>query len=93
MFLYILPVALPLWSPTSVDLGAVGYLSKPKGEFITLLNAYDPPKSSHPSIQKLPSIDGYGHTVHKEQRNDVRKFTQKALDFLSGGYLTFGDTS
>jgi hypothetical protein len=90
---HILSVTLPLWSPTPVYLGAVGYLSKPEGRFITLFNAYDPPKSSHASVRKLPSIDGYGHSLHKEQHHDVRKFTQKALDFISGGILTFGNTS
>ncbi|KAK7046149.1 hypothetical protein VNI00_007152 [Paramarasmius palmivorus] len=38
-------VTLPLWSPSPIAIGAVGYLSKPKGAFVTLFNAFNPEKS------------------------------------------------
>jgi len=79
--------------PTPVALGAVGYLSKPTGEFITLFSAYSPDKASHPLIEKLPSIDGYGHSGRSDHRQDRRTVAQKALDLLYGGSLTFGNFS
>ena len=92
VFLPLLSVVLPLWSPTPVELGAVGYLSKPRGEFITLFNAYSPVTSSHPAIQVLPSIDGYGRTPTNFQRTDRRTVWQKVWDPL-GGSLSFGNIS
>ena len=72
-------------------LGAVGYLLKPKGEFITLFSAYNPDKALHPLIGKLPSIEGYGHAGRAEVRQDRRTVTQRALDLFKGGMLTFGN--
>lgn len=84
-------VTCPLWSPTPVALSAVGYLSKPKGEFITLFSAYSPDKALNPLIKKLPSIEGYGHAGRAEVRQDRRTVTQWALDLFKGGILTFGN--
>ncbi|KAF9523670.1 hypothetical protein CPB83DRAFT_862451 [Crepidotus variabilis] len=86
-------LTLPLWEPTPVDLGAVGYLSRPSGEFVTLFNAYRPVNSSHPSIQRLPSIEGYGRPSLGLQRQDRRTVTQKAFDLFNGGSLSFKNSS
>jgi hypothetical protein len=49
---------LPLWDPSPVEIGAVGYLCKPQGNFVTLFNAFTPEKleANHIGIQSLPSI-------------------------------------
>lgn len=81
-------VTLPLWTPTSVALGAVGYLSKPSGEFIILFNSFDPAKSSDGVARNLPSLYGYGRVTQDSQRQDKRSVAQRSLDAISG-LLTF----
>lgn len=65
-------VTLPLWEPSPVDLGAVGYLSKPSGTFITLFNAFYPNKSSLEAVRAIPSIAGYGRVTTGSQRTAKR---------------------
>jgi hypothetical protein len=81
-------VTLPLWDPSPVEVGAVGYLSKPQGRFITLFNALRPDKAINLGIQSLPSIHGYGPTQVETHRQDRRTVTQKSLDAFAG-LLTF----
>lgn len=82
-------VTLPLWTPTRIRLGAVGYLDKPSGEFITLFNSFDPVQSSNIDVIKdLPSLFGYGRVSRHELRQDKRNAAQRGLDALSG-FLTF----
>ncbi|KAG2099294.1 uncharacterized protein F5147DRAFT_747297 [Suillus discolor] len=52
-------LTLPLWSPSHVELGAVGYLSAPKGEFITLFDAMKPHKTAGSKVTNIPSLAGY----------------------------------
>lgn len=78
-------VTLPLWTPSSVGLGDVGYLDKPSGAFVTLFNAFSPEKSS---IVGLPSLYGYGRITRGEQRQDKRGAARRGLDALAG-FLTF----
>lgn len=83
---------LPLWDPSPVDLGAVGYLSKPRGRFITLFNAFSPQKSNDDMVRSLPSIYGYGQVKDGSQRLDKRSRLQQGLDAVTGpfaGLLTF----
>ena len=81
-------VTLPLWDPSPVEVGAVGYLSKPQGHFVTLFNALTPGKAIHLGIQSLPSIHGYGPTKVETHRQDRRTVTQKSIDAFAG-LLTF----
>ena len=81
-------VTLPLWDPSPVEVGAVGYLSKPQGHFVTLFNALAPSKAIHLGIQSLPSIHGYGRTKVETHRQDRRTVTQKSIDAFAG-LLTF----
>ncbi|KAH7920215.1 hypothetical protein BV22DRAFT_1098519 [Leucogyrophana mollusca] len=83
-------LTLPLWSPSHVSLGAVGYLSKPKGEFITLFNALDPYKTSGGKLKGMPSLRGYGDfNLEKQKTQNKRNVAQRGfLDALSG-FLTF----
>ncbi|KAF9233130.1 hypothetical protein BU15DRAFT_80438 [Melanogaster broomeanus] len=88
-------LTLPLWSPTRVELGAVGYLSKPNGEFITLFNALDPSKGSEDSLRGLPSMYKYGDFTKYGREDNVRDVAQRSLDALSGSltFKTRGDQS
>jgi len=86
------PVTLPLWDPSPVELGAVGYLSKPAGRFITLFNANNPRLCDHPRIQSLPSIHGYGQVVEGIERSPKKTVTQRAIDMIVGS-LTFRNSS
>ncbi|KAF8415820.1 hypothetical protein L210DRAFT_2608514 [Boletus edulis BED1] len=88
-------LTLPLWSPTGVELGAVGYLSKSKGEFITLFNAINPLQSTDERLRQLPSMYGYGKFEVQKREEGKRSVAQRGLDAISG-FLTFktrGDRS
>jgi len=81
-------VTLPLWNPTVVELGAVGYLSKLSGTFVTLFTAFHPEKSAKGAVQSMPSLYGYGHVKKGSQRADERNVAQRGLDAFVG-LLTF----
>lgn len=83
-------LTLPLWSPSHVELGAVGYLSAPKGEFITLFNAMKPQQTARSKITNIPSLGGYleGPVRTGQKFNSVRTITQRGLELISG-LLTF----
>jgi len=81
-------VTLPLWDPSPVELGAVGYLSKPQGQFITLFNANNLRSCDHPGIKSLPSILQYGQVTEGVQRLPKKTVTQSAFDMIIGS-LTF----
>ncbi|KIM38803.1 hypothetical protein M413DRAFT_29751 [Hebeloma cylindrosporum] len=62
-------VRLPLWHPIVVAVGAVGYLSREDGRFITILNACAPGDSTSPGICSLsPAQPRITETIHNEQR-------------------------
>ncbi|KIY72595.1 hypothetical protein CYLTODRAFT_486241 [Cylindrobasidium torrendii FP15055 ss-10] len=87
-------LTLPLWTPTKVHLGAVGYLSKPNGNFVTLFNALSPsksPKGQHPSA--LPTIIGYGDLKRSTQKMEVRNAAKRGIDALTGMFRKPGDPS
>lgn len=79
-------LTLPLWSPSHVELGAVGYLSAPKGEFITLFNAMKPQQTSGSKITNIPSLGGYleGPIRTGQKFNTNRTMTQRGLELISG---------
>jgi hypothetical protein len=77
-------VTLPLWFPTPVDLGAVGYLSKPSGTFVTLFNVFQPDQSDNVVVQGMPSIYGYGRVAIGSQRKDERNAAQRSIDAFVG---------
>jgi len=83
---------LPLWNPVTVELGDVGYLSKPGGTFVTLFNAFKPHKASGGLTGGLPSLAGYGKVSKGIHRQDKRNVAQKGLDAVSG-FLTFTSRS
>ena len=77
-------VTLPLWSPSVIEIGAVGYLHKPEGEFLTLFNAFDPPKSSGGVLKGMANLHGYGDISEGNYQQDVRNRALRGLDVLQG---------
>jgi hypothetical protein len=65
-------VTLPLWSPSVVKIGSVGYLRKPVGEFVTLFNASNPPQSSGGVPRDMANLSDYGKVTQGSQRQDKR---------------------
>ncbi|KAG5635192.1 hypothetical protein H0H81_012081 [Sphagnurus paluster] len=49
-----------LWQPTLVSVGMVGYVSKPNGKFITLLNSLKPTASHNIAVHELRPLSEYG---------------------------------
>jgi len=78
------PVTLPLWRPSHVELGAVGFLSKPHGRFEALFNAFDPGATSGGKADELPMLSGYGKVSMGNQRQDKRNAAQRGLDRVHG---------
>ncbi|KAG7443780.1 uncharacterized protein BT62DRAFT_995815 [Guyanagaster necrorhizus] len=73
-------LTLPLWTPSQVYLGAVGYLQKPEGAFVTLFNCVNPEKSPDEHPTGMPSVHGYGKITAQNQRLDQRSAAQRGLD-------------
>ncbi|KAF8513302.1 hypothetical protein JB92DRAFT_2924631 [Gautieria morchelliformis] len=79
---------LPLWEPSPVSLGAIGYLSKPRGNFVTLFNALNPSGAPDSRVHGMPSIYGYGVVREATSRQDRRNIAQIGIDMIQG-LLTF----
>ena len=78
-----LAVTLPLWTPSQVPIGAVGYHSKANGgEFVVLFNSFDPAKSSGSRAKDIPSLYGYGRVNQGSQRQDKRNVAQRGMDII-----------
>ena len=78
-----LTVTLPLWTPSQVVVGAVGYHSKSEGgKFITLFDAFEPAKSSNGRTKDMPSLYGYGRVDRGSQRQDKRNVAQRGMDLI-----------
>ena len=75
-------VKLPLWDPSLVKVGDVGYLEKPRGAFVKLFNAFTPPKPSGTRVQRIPSIHGYGEVTVSSQKQNKRTVAQRGIDAL-----------
>ncbi|OSC98358.1 hypothetical protein PYCCODRAFT_1480695 [Trametes coccinea BRFM310] len=77
-------LTLPLWTPSQVPIGAVGYHSKARGgEFVVLFNSFDPPKSSGGLANDIPNLYGYGRVVQGNQRQDKRNVAQRGMDMIT----------
>lgn len=75
-------VVLPLWSPSLVNVGSVGFLSKPKGEFVTLFSALRPLADA--GAPRLGSIEGFGAVKLGSYTQQLRSATQRGLDRIAG---------
>lgn len=87
---------LPLWTPSPVAIGAVGYHRKPTGSFITLFNAFSPSDSSEESIRRLSSINGYvqgsENVSIRDEKIEKRTVAQRGMDLIQG-WLSRGSKS
>ncbi|TRM55658.1 hypothetical protein BD626DRAFT_416005 [Schizophyllum amplum] len=79
---------LPLWTPTLVEVGAVGYLSRPAGRFVTLFNAFTPHHASDAMVRGLPPVTGYGMYRLCMKQVEKRGLAQRKLDAIVG-FLTY----
>ncbi|KAI8992697.1 hypothetical protein BD414DRAFT_481927 [Trametes punicea] len=76
-------LTLPLWTPSQIPIGAVGYHSKALGgQFVVLFNSFDPAKSSDGLAKDIPSLYGYGRVNQGSQRQDKRSVAQRGLDII-----------
>lgn len=75
-------MTLPLWTPSQILLGAVGYLSKPHGEFVTLFNAFRPYESSNGLTGDMASLEGFGKVSTGTQRQDKRTVAQRGMAMI-----------
>lgn len=77
-------VTLPLWTPSPVAIGAVGYHSKARGgEFITLFSSLDPGESSGGRAKDIPNVSGYGRESRQGyQRRDKRNVARRGMDII-----------
>ena len=75
-------VTLPLWSPSAIEIGSVGYLRKPEGTFVTLFNALDPPQTSGGVLEGMASLHGYGKVSQGSYRQDKRDRARRGLDAI-----------
>lgn len=78
----------PLWYPSPVEVGAVGYISKPDGEFITLCNVMEigGKKKAEGDLAKcMTSLRDYG-SINIGKANRVHKNSSSILSrFKLGG--------
>ncbi|KAF9039940.1 hypothetical protein BJ165DRAFT_1613591 [Panaeolus papilionaceus] len=82
-------LTLPLWDPTLVEVGAIGFLSKPAGQFVTLFNSMAPDKCDKMDIKALSPLD---ITIGVD-KSDTRTLFHKVYDLILGSrsfnkYLT-----
>ncbi|KAK7032471.1 hypothetical protein VNI00_013030 [Paramarasmius palmivorus] len=82
-------LTLPLWSPSPIAIGAVGYLSKLNGAFITLFNAFNPEQSGEPRLESIPNVYGFGKVNTGSQRQDKRNALLRGVDTIAA-LSTFG---
>ncbi|TCD62464.1 hypothetical protein EIP91_006834 [Steccherinum ochraceum] len=85
-------LTLPLWSPSFVALGAVGYHNRPTGSFVTLFNSLKPLETSTGVAKDIPSLYGYGKVSQGSQRLDKRNIAQRGLDMVQS-WITSKKTS
>ncbi|KAF9039931.1 hypothetical protein BJ165DRAFT_1494612 [Panaeolus papilionaceus] len=75
-------LTLCLWEPTPIEVGAVGFLSKPAGQFVTLFNAMTPQKCYRIKIKTLSNLGNNGNAAIGVDKSDSRKLVHKAYDFI-----------
>ncbi|OSC98340.1 hypothetical protein PYCCODRAFT_1397242 [Trametes coccinea BRFM310] len=77
-------LTLPLWSPSKVPIGAVGYHSPSRGgEFIILFDSLNPSKSPEGRAQPIPSLLSYGRINQSKFRQDRRGVAQRGMDMVA----------
>ncbi|KAJ7193623.1 hypothetical protein GGX14DRAFT_588248 [Mycena pura] len=81
-----LSVTLPLWTPSLVEIGAVGYLVKPTGAFRTLFNCRNPAATSNGRISDIAELPIVPTVIQKHSTNrDLQTRGIKFIDKLKPG--------
>ncbi|KZT67818.1 kinase-like protein, partial [Daedalea quercina L-15889] len=75
-------LSLPLWTPTPVPLGSIGYLAKPQGKFVTLFNAFKPLESSGGCMSSVDPIESLKSVTRGMQKSDERSVVQRGTDMI-----------
>lgn len=81
IYKWLFVVVLPLWDPSPVELGSVGYLEKPRGAFVTLFNALHPNESDIEAIRTIPPITMYGNIIYGSRKMGKKN---NLLDIITG---------
>ncbi|KAI0822902.1 hypothetical protein BC628DRAFT_1421313 [Trametes gibbosa] len=79
-FAFARAVTLPLWTPSHVSIGAVGYHESTNGTFISLFNSFDPIGSSGGRTQDIAPMESYGETILRSQQQGGRNVVQRMAD-------------
>lgn len=75
---------LALWDPSPVDVGAVGYLERPRGRFITLFNALHPRHASDHAVTTLHPLGAYGHAAVGKTTKELRTSLERGRALVNG---------
>ncbi|OJT03337.1 hypothetical protein TRAPUB_6115 [Trametes pubescens] len=76
-------LTLPLWTPSQIPVGAVGYYTDSEGgSFVTLLNSFDPARSSRGRAKDIPPLGTYGSVSQVSRWQDRRNVIQRGLDIM-----------
>ncbi|KAF7356274.1 Protein kinase domain-containing protein [Mycena venus] len=76
-----LSVTLPLWTPSLVELGAVGYLAKPTGAFRTLFNCRNPAATSNGRMSGISALPIVPAVIQKHNQSD-RGLQTRGIKFI-----------
>ncbi|KAI9060354.1 hypothetical protein FKP32DRAFT_1595433 [Trametes sanguinea] len=77
-------LTLPLWTPSKVSVGAVGYHSPSRGgQFVVLFDSLNPSESSGGRAKDIPSLPSYRHINQNMDRQDRRSVVQRGLDMVA----------
>ncbi|KAJ7189705.1 hypothetical protein B0H12DRAFT_1308070, partial [Mycena haematopus] len=76
---------LPLWNPIFVPVGAVGFLDRTSGLFVTLFDSLHPDLDRAADAKAIPSMVKYEHAVTiGTQEHTQRTAVQRGFDMLAG---------
>ncbi|KAJ6526803.1 hypothetical protein B0H19DRAFT_1243493 [Mycena capillaripes] len=75
-----LSVTLPLWAPSHVEVGAVGYLSTPDGAFRTLFNCRHPSFTADRPLSGIPALDEV--TIQTQKLNRTQGPIAKGMKII-----------
>lgn len=78
-------VTWPLWSPSLVRLGDIGYIHPSDGTFVVLFNSFAPAKSSRDLVTDVPSVHVYGNVSSKSRKQGGTRFAKGIKSVLTFG--------
>ncbi|KAH9848357.1 hypothetical protein C2E23DRAFT_889200 [Lenzites betulinus] len=78
-------LTLPLWMPSPIKIGAVGYHKEANGSFVTLFNAFDPGELSAGLTRGIPPMESI---VLRQQAQGGRGVMQRMSDVFWRSWLS-----